>query len=99
MLSGGEQHALLHQAGGIAYACDVVSLRLNVKIVEVRATEDDFSVGRSWEQADVSENPGVKANTFSRRLSRYSGLEHCPSLKYHVVCHGFPALSIYFSNL
>src|SRR5271154_7058531 len=76
-----------------------MSLRLNGKIVEVGATENNSGVGRSGEKANVSEDSGVKTHTLSRRLSRYSGLEHCPSLRYHVVCHGFPALSMYFSNL
>src|SRR5271169_1288004 len=81
MLRRGEQNSLFHQAGGIADASDIVSLCLNGKIVEVRATKNNSRVGGSRKQADASEHSGVKTHTFSKRLFRYSGLEHCPSVK------------------
>ncbi len=46
MFGGREQNTLLHQAGGIADACDVVPFGLNRKIVEVHPTKNDPGIRR-----------------------------------------------------
>ena len=51
MLGGGEQHTFFHQAGGVADARDVLSLRFDVKIVEIRATKYDAGVWRRRDEA------------------------------------------------
>jgi len=49
MFGGGKQDALLHEAGGVADAGDVVAMGFDWEIVEVDAAEDDPGVRGSWE--------------------------------------------------
>jgi hypothetical protein len=49
VLSGGEQDALLHEAGGVADASDVVAVGFDWEIVEVDAAEDYTGIRGSWE--------------------------------------------------
>src|SRR5580692_7703060 len=81
MLRRREQDSLLHQAGGVADSRNVVALSFNGKIVEVRAAKDDARVSRRRKEANMSEDSGVKTHTFSECLSRYGGLNHCPSVR------------------
>jgi hypothetical protein len=76
MLSGGEEDAVLHQAGGVAHARDVVALRFYREIIEVDAAKDDAGVGGGWDQADVPVDPGVQANAFCGSRLRDGCLEH-----------------------
>jgi len=59
MFGGGEQDALLHEAGGIADAGDVVAVGLDGEIVEVDATEDYAGIGRSGLKAEIGVHAGV----------------------------------------
>jgi hypothetical protein len=44
VLGGGEQDTLLHEAGGVADARDIVAMGFDGKIVEVDAAEDDAGI-------------------------------------------------------
>src|ERR1700674_25298 len=80
MLGGGEQNALLHEAGGITDASDVVPLRFNREIVQVNAPKHDACFSRGGYQADVTVHARVEAHTFRKRLSSDVSLEHVPNL-------------------
>ena len=64
MLSGGEQNALLHKAGGVADASDIVALGFDGEIIEVDATEDDAGVRGSRLKTELGVDTGVEAHTF-----------------------------------
>ena len=51
VFSGGDQHALAHQAGGVADLGHVAADGGNLKVVQVSAAEDDARSGRSGQQA------------------------------------------------
>ena len=80
MLSGGKQDALLHEAGGIADAGDVVAVSLNVEIVEVDAAEDDASIRRSGLQPKFGVNAGMKTDALSFYRAMDGGLKHVARL-------------------
>ena len=63
VLGGGEQHALLHQAGGVADARDVSHMRFDLKIVEVHAPEHDSGIGRGRHKPQVGFYGGVEADS------------------------------------
>ena len=65
MLSGREQNALFHQAGGVTHASDVVSLCFDGEIVEINAAENDAGFSRCGDQTDVTVHPSVEAHTLS----------------------------------
>jgi hypothetical protein len=44
MLDGGKQHALLHQAGGVADARYVANMSFDLKTIEIHAAKYDASV-------------------------------------------------------
>jgi hypothetical protein len=44
VLGGGEQDALLHKAGGVADASDVVAVGFDGEIIEINAAEDDAGI-------------------------------------------------------
>ena len=64
MLSGGDQYAFLHQAGGVAHPGHIPGLGLNCESFEIGAPEQDARVGRgrTKTQADldarVESDPG-----------------------------------------
>src|SRR5690348_15878746 len=53
MLSGGEQHAVHHKAGGVADAGDVAAVGFDFEIVKIGAAENDAGAGRGGEQTEV----------------------------------------------
>ena len=63
VLGGGKQHALFHQAGGVADAGDVAAMSLDFKIVEIDAAEDDAGVRRRRHQTNAARDGGVKTNS------------------------------------
>jgi hypothetical protein len=63
VFGGGEQDALLHEAGGVADAGDIVAVGFDREIVEVDAPENDAGVGRSGLKAEFCVNTGVEAHT------------------------------------
>jgi len=76
MLGGGEQDALLHKAGGIADASDVVAVGLNRKIVQVYAAENDAGIRGSGEKTKVSVHAGVETHTLGFNRAMDGGLKH-----------------------
>ena len=64
MLGGGEQHALFHQAGGVADARDVAHVRFDLKIVEVHAAEDDPVSAGAGTRRNLAIHGGVEADSF-----------------------------------
>ena len=62
VFGGGEQHALLHQAGGVADPRDVAAVGLDFKVVQIHAAEDDARTGGRGNQANAARDGGVKAN-------------------------------------
>ena len=63
VLGGGEQDALLHEAGGVTDASDVVAVGLDRKIVQVNAAENDAGIRGSREKPEVSVDAGVETHT------------------------------------
>ena len=59
MLGGGEKDALLHEAGGIADAGDVVAVGLDGEIVEVDAAEDYAGIRGGGLKAELGVHAGV----------------------------------------
>jgi hypothetical protein len=76
VLGGGEQDALLHEAGGIAHASDVVAVCFDGEIVEVDAAEDDASVRRSRLEAQLGVDASVETHTLGFDAALDGRLEH-----------------------
>ncbi len=64
VLGGRNQHALLHQAGGVADAGHVADVRLDFEIVEIHAAENDPRIRRRRHEAQVALDRGVQADAF-----------------------------------
>jgi hypothetical protein len=71
-----EQDALLHKAGGVTDAGDVVAVGFDRKIVQVNATEDDARIRRSWLKAKLRVDAGMKAHTLGLYGAVDGGLKH-----------------------
>ena len=65
MLGGGDEHAVLHQAGGVADARNVADVRFDLEIVEIGAAEDDPGVRGRGQQAQPGTHGGVKSYTIN----------------------------------
>ena len=76
VLGGGEQDALLHQAGGIAHASDIVAMGFDGKVLEIHAAENDARIGGSGKEAQVGVNPGVKADALGFDGAMDGALKH-----------------------
>src|SRR5258707_8590514 len=63
VLGGGEQDALLHKAGGIADASDVVAMGFDGEVVKIDAAENDADIRRSREETKVRMDTGVETYT------------------------------------
>ena len=63
MLGGGDQHALPHQAGGIADARHVAPTGGNLEIVEIGAEKDDAGGRRRGENSNGDGNAAVKSDS------------------------------------
>jgi hypothetical protein len=59
MLGGGEQNALLHEAGGVADAGNVMAVGFDGEIVEVDAAKNDPGIRGSGLKTEFSVNAGV----------------------------------------
>ena len=75
MLGGGDEHAFLHEAGGVTDAGDVADVGLDGEIVEVGAAENDSGVGRGRSEAEVTRNGGVQTNARGLYRALDCGLE------------------------
>src|SRR6266481_3626892 len=76
VLSGGEQDALLHEAGGVTYASDVVAVGLDGEIVKINAAENDAGIRRSGEETKVRVDTGVQTHTLGFDCAVDCGLKH-----------------------
>ena len=76
MLGGGEQDALLHEAGGVADAGDVVAVRFDWEIVEVDAAKDYAGIRGSGLKAEFSVNAGMETDSLGFDGAMDSGLKH-----------------------
>lgn len=76
MLCRRQQDALLHEAGGVTDAGDVVAVGFDRKIVEVNPTENDTCIRRSWLKAKLGVDAGMEAHTFSFYGALDGGLKH-----------------------
>src|SRR5438445_11743551 len=76
MLGSREQHALLHQAGGVADAGHVAATGFDPKVVKVGAAEDNSGICRSGYQLEVTKNTSVKADAFGAYRVLNRGLNH-----------------------
>jgi len=64
-----EEHALFHQAGGVADARDVLALGFDGEIVEIDAAEDDAGVRGCGNQADLAMHAGMQSHAVRRGFS------------------------------
>jgi len=76
VLGGGEEDALLHEAGGVTDAGDIVAVGFDGEIVEVHAAENDACVRGSGEEPEVGVNAGVETHTLSFNRAVNGGLKH-----------------------
>jgi hypothetical protein len=76
VLGGGEQHALLHEAGGVADASDIVAMGFDGEIIEVDTTEDNSGVRRSGLKPELRVDARVEAHTFDFHGAMDGGLKH-----------------------
>src|SRR6266436_29425 len=76
VLGGGEQNALLHEARGIAYARDVVALRLDRKVIEVHAAKNDAGFGRRRDETNVAVDASVESYAFGNSRARDGSVKH-----------------------
>src|SRR5579872_99490 len=70
MLGGGNEHAFLHQTGGVADAGHVAADSLNREAVEVNPMEYDASTRRRRQDSQMDRSAAVQAD---------SGALHCPT--------------------
>ena len=76
VLGGGEQDALLHEAGGVAYASDIVAVSFDREIVQVDTAKDDAGVWGSGEKTELSVDTGVETHTRGFYGTMNCGLKH-----------------------
>ncbi len=76
VFGGGEQDALLHEAGGIANASDVVAMGFDGEVVKINAAENDAGIRRSGEETKVCVYTGVETHTLSFDCAVDCGLKH-----------------------
>jgi hypothetical protein len=62
MLSGGDQYAFLHQAGGVAHPGHIPGLGLNCESFEIGAPEQDACVGRAGAKTQVNLDARVESD-------------------------------------
>src|SRR5215469_5874113 len=99
MLGGGQQHSLLHQAGGVADSSNVLTLGLDREVVEINAAENDAGLGGCGHQADATVDAGVQAHTLGRRFSSYGCLEHSPQSSVAFCGPGCTWIALYYQRL
>src|SRR6266849_4436110 len=76
VLSGGEKNALLHEAGGITYARDIVALRLDGKVIEVHAAKNDAGFGWRRDKTNVAIDASVESYACGNSRARDGSLKH-----------------------
>src|SRR5215472_2810169 len=99
MLGSRQQHSLLHQAGGVADASNVVTVGLDGEVVQIYAAENDSGLGGCGNQADASVDAGVQAHTLGRRFSGYGCLEHSPTPIVALCGPGCTRIALYYQRV
>src|SRR5579883_2909676 len=69
-------NALLHQAGGIADARDVLTVRFDGKVVQVHAAEDYAGIRRCRKEAEMRMNTRMETNALCINRTVDGALEH-----------------------
>src|SRR5215470_7252098 len=62
MLRGGDQHTLLHQAGGVTHTSDVAAAGLDFEAVQVGPAEDNSCARRRGEDTQSDGRAAVEAH-------------------------------------
>ena len=65
MFGGRNQHALLHQAGGVADAGHVSANRLNLKTIQINTPKNDAGVRGRGKDAKLNRSARVQADTMA----------------------------------
>lgn len=65
MLSSGDQHAFLHQTGGVADAGQVAARRLDLEVIQIGSPEDNPGSGCGGKDSEMNRSPTVKTNPFA----------------------------------
>ena len=68
MLGCRDEHALLHQAGGIAHARNVASSGFNFKVIEINSAEDDSGARWRGKQAQSHWRSAVQSDSSTANL-------------------------------
>jgi len=63
VLSGGDEHTLAHEAGGVADLGDVAASGWDLEVVEVGSAKEDTTAAGRGEQAHSHRGSTVQANT------------------------------------
>ena len=63
VLGGRDQHALLHQAGGVADASHVAARSLDFEAIQIGAAEHDSRSGRSRKHAHLNRSAAMQAHS------------------------------------
>ncbi len=72
VLGGGDEDALLHQAGGVADLGHVAADGLDLVAIEIGAAEDDAGAGRSGQYTQANRGPAMKTDAVA-----FCGLANC----------------------
>src|SRR5690242_6662609 len=75
VLGGGDQHALAHQASGVADLLHIAPTGGDGEAFEIGADENDASAGRGREDADANGNAGMEADSGGVDRTVYSFLK------------------------
>jgi hypothetical protein len=76
VLGGGKKDALLHEAGGVADASNVVAVGFNGEVVEVNAAKNDAGVRRRRLKTKLRVDAGVETHTLGFYWPMNCGLKH-----------------------
>jgi len=76
VLGGGKEDALLHKAGGVADASDVVAVGFDGEVVKVNATENDAGVWRSRLKTELGMDSCVETHTLGFYRTMNCRLKH-----------------------
>jgi hypothetical protein len=76
VLGSRKQDTLLHKAGGITDAGNIGAVRLDLKLVEIDATEDNSGVGGSGNETNSALDSSVKTYAIGLHRAVDSSLLH-----------------------
>jgi hypothetical protein len=73
VLGGGDKYALAHEGGGVGDLRDIAARGGDLKVIEIRATENDAGTGGSGDELEKDLYSRVKANT-TEAEGRFDGV-------------------------